>query len=67
MDIGQEDQAMPLGLLQNNNFTQFTMDVWNDKIFYQAKAFPAGFMATSILNTPAEILSVSPLAFKTSI
>lgn len=45
---------MPLGLLQNNNFTQFTMDIWNDKIFYQAKEFPAGFMATSILNTPAE-------------
>ena len=45
---------MPLGLLQNNNFTQFTMDVWNDKIFYQEKEFPAGFMAASILNVPEE-------------
>ena len=36
---------MPLGIQQNNDFTQFTMDVWNDKIFYQEKEFPAGFMA----------------------
>ena len=28
---------MPLGIQQNNDFTQFTMDVWNDKIFYQEK------------------------------
>ena len=33
---------MPLGIQQNNDFTQFTMDVWNDKIFYQEKDFPAG-------------------------
>ena len=41
---------MPLGVQQNNDFTQFTMDVWNDKIFYQEKDFPAGFMAASVLN-----------------
>ena len=41
---------MPLGVQQNNDFTQFTMDVWNDKIFYQEQEFPAGFMAASILN-----------------
>ena len=52
MDIGQEENAMPLGAQQNNDFMQFTMDVWNDKIFYQEKEFPAGFMAMSILNTP---------------
>ena len=56
MDMGQEDNAMPLGAQQDNNFTQFTMDVWNDKMFYQAKEFPAGFMATSILNIPDEKL-----------
>ena len=56
MDIGQEEKAMPLGARQNNNFTQFTMDVWNDKIFYQEKEFPAGFMAASILNIPDEKL-----------
>lgn len=47
---------MPLGIQQNNDFTQFTMDVWNDKIFYQEKGFPAGFMAMSILNIPEEEL-----------
>ena len=47
---------MPLGIQQNNDFTQFTMDVWNDKIFYQEKEFPAGFMAMSILNIPEEEL-----------
>ena len=44
---------MPMGIQQSNDFTQFTMDVWNDKIFYQEKEFPAGFMAMSILNIPA--------------
>ena len=47
---------MPLGVQQNNDFTQFTMDVWNDKIFYQEQDFPAGFMAMSILNIPEEEL-----------
>ena len=47
---------MPLGIQQNNDFTQFTMDVWNDKIFYQEQEFPAGFMAMSILNIPEEEL-----------
>lgn len=47
---------MPLGVQQNNDFTQFTMDIWNDKIFYQEKEFPAGFMAMSILNIPEEDL-----------
>lgn len=50
--MGQEGDAMPLGIQQNNDFTQFTMDVWNDKIFYQEQEFPAGFMAMSILNIP---------------
>lgn len=55
-DMGQEGDAIPLGIQQNNDFTQFTMDVWNDKIFYQEKEFPAGFMAMSILNIPEEEL-----------
>ena len=47
---------MPLGTRQNNDFTQFTMDVWNDKILYQEKEVPAGFMAMSTLNIPEEDL-----------
>ena len=41
---------MPLGIQQNNDFAQVTIDVWNDKVFYQEQEFPAGFMAVSILN-----------------
>ncbi len=26
---------MPLGTQQNNDFAQVTIDVWNDKVFYQ--------------------------------
>ena len=57
--MGQEGDAIPLGIQQNNDFTQFTMDVWNDKIFYQEKEFSAGFMAMSILNIPEEELAGS--------
>ena len=35
---------------------EIIVDVWNDKIFYQEKEFPAGFMAMSILNIPEEDL-----------
>ena len=41
---------MPLGTQQNNNFAQVTIDVWNEKIFYQEQEFPAGFIAASVLN-----------------
>ena len=41
---------MPLGTQQNNDFAQVTIDVWNDKVFYQEQEFPAGFMAASVLN-----------------
>ena len=49
-DMGQEGDAMPLGIQQNNNFAQIIVDIWNDKVFYQEQEFPAGFMAASILN-----------------
>ena len=45
---------MPLGTQQNNDFAQVTIDVWNDKVFYQEQEFPAGFMAASILNISEE-------------
>ena len=41
---------MPLGIQQNNDFTQFTMDVWNDRVYYEGKEFPAGHFAAEILN-----------------
>ena len=45
---------MPLGTQQNNDFAQVTIDVWNDKVFYQEQEFPAGFMAAPILNISEE-------------
>ena len=54
MDMRQEGDAMPLGTQQNNDFAQVTIDVWNDKVFYQEQEFPAGFMAASILNISEE-------------
>ncbi len=47
---------MPLGVQQNNDFTAVYNGCLNDKIFYQEKEFPAGFMAMSILNIPEEDL-----------
>ena len=41
---------MPLGIQQNNNFLHLTMDVWQDQIFFNDSAFPAGYFAADILN-----------------
>lgn len=41
---------MPLGIQQNNSFVHTTLDIWNDKVFYQEQEFPAGHFAASILN-----------------
>lgn len=41
---------MPLGIQQNNSFVHTTLDIWNDKVFYQEREFPAGHFAVSILN-----------------
>lgn len=41
---------MPLGIKQNNSFIHATLDIWNDKVFYQEQEFPAGHFAASILN-----------------
>lgn len=41
---------MPLGLEQNNSFANTTLDIWNDKVYYQEREFPAGYFSASILN-----------------
>ena len=45
---------MPLGIRQNNNFLGLTLDVWQDKVFYNEQEYPAGYFATSILNLSME-------------
>ena len=45
---------MPLGIMQDNNFVHVTLDIWNDKVFYQEREFPAGYFAAEILNISQE-------------
>lgn len=47
---------MPLGIKQNNSFLRLTVDVWQDKIFYNEQEYPAGYFAAAILNISAEEL-----------
>ena len=49
-DMGQEDGKMPLGIQQNNSFIKLTIDVWQDKVFYNEQEYPAGYFASSVLN-----------------
>ena len=47
---------MPLGIQQNNNLLHLTMDVWQDQIFFNDSAFPAGYFAADILNVGDETM-----------
>lgn len=41
---------MPLGIQQNNSFIKLTIDVWQDKVFYNEQEYPAGYFAAAVLN-----------------
>lgn len=41
---------MPLGVKQSNSFLYISLDVWQDRVFYNEKDYPAGYFAASILN-----------------
>lgn len=45
---------MPLGIKQSNNLTKLTVDVWDDKIFFNEKEYLAGYFATEVLNRSPE-------------
>ena len=36
---------MNLGLKQNNSLFGLTMDVWEDKVYFEARAYEAGYFA----------------------
>ena len=38
--IGQKGEKMPLGIQQNNSFIKLTIDVWQDKVFYNEQETP---------------------------
>ena len=54
--MGQEAEAMPLGIEQNNHLLSLTLDVWQDQIFFNDSAFPAGYFAADILNVGDETM-----------
>lgn len=41
---------MPMGIKQQNDMFRATIDVWEDKIFFNEKEYPAGHFAAEILN-----------------
>ena len=47
---------MPLGIEQNNHLLNLTLDVWQDQIFFDDSAFPAGYFAADILNVSDETM-----------
>ena len=47
---------MPLGIEQNNHLLSLTLDVWQDQIFFNDSAFPAGYFAADILNVSDETM-----------
>ena len=41
---------MPLGDRQENDLVHITLDVWQDKVYYLGKEYPAGYFAAGELN-----------------
>ena len=41
---------MPLGDQQENDLVHITLDVWQDKVYYLGKEYPAGYFAAGVLN-----------------
>lgn len=41
---------MPMGTFQNNNLLHLTVDTWQDEVFFNGAAYPAGTFATEVLN-----------------
>ena len=49
-DIGQEEDTCRWGFKQNNNLLYLTLDVWQDLVFLNEQAYPAGYFAANIMN-----------------
>lgn len=41
---------MPLGAGQKNNLLNLTLDLWEDQVFFNEHAYPAGHFAASVMN-----------------
>ncbi len=38
---------MSIEIFQNNNLLHLTVDTWQDEVFFNGVAYPAGYFATS--------------------
>lgn len=55
-DIGQWGETMPMGIQQTNNLLHLTLDIWQDQVFFNEIAYPAGHFAADLLNVSPEML-----------
>jgi len=46
----------PLGSQQTNNLLHITVDIWQDKVFFNEREYPAGYFAMSVMNITLEEL-----------
>lgn len=46
---------MKFGMDQLNVFDTFTLDCWEDDVYYEGQKFPAGYFAAEILNFAGEV------------
>ncbi len=44
----------PLGSGQTSNLLNFTIDIWEDKVFFSEREYPAGYFAMSVMNRTKE-------------
>ncbi len=47
---------MPIGTLQTNNLLHITIDTWQDQVFFNGTAYPAGTFATEVLNMNLKVM-----------
>ncbi len=45
---------MNLGIKQNNSLLGLTMDVWEDKVYFEGRAYEAGHFAAEVMNRSKE-------------
>ena len=46
----RREQEMPLGDRQENDLVHITLDVWQDKVYYLGKEYPAGYFAAGVFG-----------------
>lgn len=50
------EREMPMGDRQENDLVHITLDVWQDKVYYLGKEYPAGYFAAGVLNVSDDLI-----------